>query len=62
MKVIVIKDYLKFSNRDYKALSPEHIVHAHRHGYWNVFIYNAELEKFLIDTEIEHIVREEFPF
>jgi len=53
MKKIVINDYQKFINT---ANKPE-FHNLYRHGYWNVLQHNKELETFLINSNISHLVQ-----
>ena len=59
MKTIIVKDYVKWTSTERThEFSKNHVFHAHRHGYWNVFQYTAELEKFLQDHNIEYSTKE----
>jgi len=51
---IIINNYNKFNSVRTKELD---IRNVFRYGYWNVFHYNEQLEKFLKDNEIDYTVK-----
>ena len=51
---IIVKDYNKFNSIRMKGLD---IRNVFSYGYWNVFHYSEQLEKFLKDNQIDYSVK-----
>ena len=57
---ITVKDYLKFPrcHESDRSITP-HVNPRYRHGYWNVFIYDQTLQKWLDDNKIDYRINYE---
>ena len=54
MKIIVVHDYLKFTNTPNRP----NIENAYRNGYWNVFKFSETLRNFLKENKIRFTTKE----
>lgn len=52
----MVKEYLKFQSL--KRGQEIKVENAFRTGYWNVFKYNKDLERFLIANNVEHVCKD----
>lgn len=60
MKRILVAEYLKFVNTEKKGeLDYKDINLCYKGGYFNVFVWNQNLEDFLIKHWIKHFVLED---
>ena len=59
---ITVRDYLKFQrcHEADRSITP-HVNHKYKHGYWNVFLYDQILQKWLDDNDIDYRINYEEP-
>ena len=57
---ITVKDYLKFQrcHEVDRSITP-YVNHKYKHGYWNVFLYDQQLQKWLDKNQIDYRINYE---